>query len=355
MGGNLAPDPAVDAAARVLAHADDDHAGPVARTRLLLTEHLRLLHRGELLNAAALVDAELARDRLGSASRGCWMVTRAEVQRLSGRLDEARRTLVSALEYLSLDDDLGMADIARADLAGVLADLGEALRARDVADSVVVHDPRVAARLARATVRLAEGDRDELAAQLAVDVADTGFTLWAVDVLWEAMRVGPAPASLALGRDIGAPIDSELLAAMLRLATATVDDDLLVVHECASALFELGYSAYGADAVALAVEMAARSGQRFLSPLVERSRVAASDVPRLQEVLGIAPKPPTDVLTAREREIVELAGAGRSSKDIARDLGISSRTVDNHLGAAYRKLGIGSRHELPPSTRPAGR
>ncbi|MEO1057571.1 MAG: LuxR C-terminal-related transcriptional regulator, partial [Actinomycetota bacterium] len=353
MAGDLSPDPAVDAAARVLARVDDDHAAPVARTRLLLTEHLRLLHRGDLLSAAALVDTELAHDRLGSASRGSWMVTRAEVQRLSGRPADARRTLVAALEYLTLDDDLGMADIARAELAGVLADLGELTRARETAGSVAAHDPRVAARLARAEVRMAEGDCDDIAARLARDVANTGFTVWAADVACEAIRVGPAPASLALVRDLGAEIDSELLRALIRLGDATIDADLLVVHECASTLFEMGHATYGADAVALAMELAARSGQRFLSPLAERARAAAGEIPRLHEVLGLVPASPTDVLTERERQVVELASSGRSSKDIARDLGISSRTVDNHLGAAYRKLGIASRHELPPSTRPA--
>ncbi|MEM9513714.1 MAG: LuxR C-terminal-related transcriptional regulator [Actinomycetota bacterium] len=353
MAGDLSPDPAVDAAARVLAQLDDDHRAPAARTRLLLTEHLRLLHRGELLSAAALVDAELAHDRLGSASRGSWIVTRAEVQRLSGRPGDARRTLVAALEYLALDDDLGMADIARAELAGVLADLGELTRAREAAAEVVAHDPRVAARLARAEVRMVEGDRDDIAARLAGGVAETGFTVWAADVACEAIRVGPAPLSVALARDVGAEIDSELLAALIRLGEATIDDDLLVVHECASTLFEMGYATYGADAVALAMDLAARSGQRFLSPLAERARAAARDIPRLREVLGLIPPSPTDVLTERERQIVELAASGRSSKDIGRDLGISSRTVDNHLGAAYRKLGIGSRHELPASMRPA--
>ncbi len=44
-------------------------------------------------------------------------------------------------------------------------------------------------------------------------------------------------------------------------------------------------------------------------------------------------------LTARQREILELVLAGTSSKNIAADLQISQRTVDNHRAAIMRKLG----------------
>ncbi len=51
-------------------------------------------------------------------------------------------------------------------------------------------------------------------------------------------------------------------------------------------------------------------------------------------------------LSAREREIALLAGAGRSSKQIAEALYLSVRTVDNHLQKVYVKLGVGGRGEL---------
>ena len=47
-------------------------------------------------------------------------------------------------------------------------------------------------------------------------------------------------------------------------------------------------------------------------------------------------------LTARQREILELVLAGASSKNIAADLQISQRTVDNHRAAIMRKLGARS-------------
>ncbi|MET0660140.1 MAG: response regulator [Steroidobacteraceae bacterium] len=44
-------------------------------------------------------------------------------------------------------------------------------------------------------------------------------------------------------------------------------------------------------------------------------------------------------LTARQRQILELVLAGHPSKNIAADLGISQRTVDNHRAAIMRKTG----------------
>jgi DNA-binding CsgD family transcriptional regulator len=60
----------------------------------------------------------------------------------------------------------------------------------------------------------------------------------------------------------------------------------------------------------------------------------------------------SDGLTRREREIAQLAAQGRSSPEIARDLVVSVRTVDNHLQRVYTKLGITSRAELASRLMP---
>ena len=46
-----------------------------------------------------------------------------------------------------------------------------------------------------------------------------------------------------------------------------------------------------------------------------------------------------DSLTAREREVIELACDGLTSKEIAERLGLSVRTIDSHRYHAIRKLG----------------
>lgn len=48
-------------------------------------------------------------------------------------------------------------------------------------------------------------------------------------------------------------------------------------------------------------------------------------------------------LTQHEREVLELSRAGQTSGRLARELGVSHRTVDKHLENAYRKLGVTNR------------
>jgi DNA-binding CsgD family transcriptional regulator len=50
-------------------------------------------------------------------------------------------------------------------------------------------------------------------------------------------------------------------------------------------------------------------------------------------------------LTRREAEVVRRVASGLGNAHIARDLGVSERTVEKHLQRAYRKLGVRSRSE----------
>lgn len=52
------------------------------------------------------------------------------------------------------------------------------------------------------------------------------------------------------------------------------------------------------------------------------------------------------VLSEREREITMLVAQGRSNVEIGRELSISHKTVEKHLGSAYRKLGFSTRAQL---------
>ena len=53
----------------------------------------------------------------------------------------------------------------------------------------------------------------------------------------------------------------------------------------------------------------------------------------------------TEALTARQKECLLLLKDGMTSKQIARELGISPRTVDQHIAVALESLGVRSRLE----------
>lgn len=48
-------------------------------------------------------------------------------------------------------------------------------------------------------------------------------------------------------------------------------------------------------------------------------------------------------LTKREKEVLDHLARGCSNRQIARSLGISERTVKNHLSNIFTKLGVGDR------------
>jgi len=56
-------------------------------------------------------------------------------------------------------------------------------------------------------------------------------------------------------------------------------------------------------------------------------------------------------LTDREHQVAKLAAAGVASRDIAEQLFLSIRTVENHLQRAYGKLGVTGRAELAGALR----
>jgi DNA-binding NarL/FixJ family response regulator len=56
--------------------------------------------------------------------------------------------------------------------------------------------------------------------------------------------------------------------------------------------------------------------------------------------------PELDLLTPREREVLQHIARGFMYKEIAAQLGISAKTVEAHVSAVLRKLQLSSRHEL---------
>ena len=68
----------------------------------------------------------------------------------------------------------------------------------------------------------------------------------------------------------------------------------------------------------------------------------------LDAFTGPAPQPETelDLLTPREREVLQHIARGYMYKEIALRLEISPKTVEAHVSSVLRKLQLSSRHEL---------
>jgi DNA-binding NarL/FixJ family response regulator len=56
--------------------------------------------------------------------------------------------------------------------------------------------------------------------------------------------------------------------------------------------------------------------------------------------------PELDQLTPRERDVLRLIARGYAYKEIARQLSISTKTVETHVSSVLRKLQLSNRHEL---------
>jgi DNA-binding NarL/FixJ family response regulator len=103
------------------------------------------------------------------------------------------------------------------------------------------------------------------------------------------------------------------------------------------------------DAAPVELELAIQAVQRgetYLSPAVSRGVV--SDY--VQRLRGDAV--PAAVLTPRQREVLQLVAEGHSTKDIARRLGLSVKTVDTHRSQLMKQLDI---HEVAGLVRYAVR
>jgi DNA-binding CsgD family transcriptional regulator len=94
------------------------------------------------------------------------------------------------------------------------------------------------------------------------------------------------------------------------------------------------------DPLLEALALAARCGARALERR-SRAELAAIGVrPRTTDRSG------ADSLTPSERRVVELAATGGTNREIAQALFVTEKTVETHLGRAFRKLDVSSRRQL---------
>lgn len=82
---------------------------------------------------------------------------------------------------------------------------------------------------------------------------------------------------------------------------------------------------------------------RGLSPL--HPHIAQQVISEFQQAVDLNTLP-SDTLTAREREVLDLVGQGQSNKEVAQNLWISPKTVSKHVSNILAKLNLSNRTQL---------
>lgn len=326
------------------------HAGvagpPCARELLLLSRFLAWTFEGRHDEATRLAreqrDAAIAEEH---PAVGMWEFAAAETALHRGRLIEAEALARRAVRHLTWQDFTGLRWPALALLAAVHATLGaeaEARAALALLPAEASADVKVELHLARARALLGQATGAELATTARRALAESHAFL-AVLALDDALLLARDHAersayAATLAAEAGR---SPLVEALARRAQALLAEDASELERAAAALDRVGLDGRAAHTLLAAADLRRTQGAREAERRLRRAAVdlggPMSNGSRVSPWSG---------LSAREREIAALAAAHTRSREIAERLGLSVRTVDNHLSRVFRKLGVRGRADL---------
>jgi len=300
-----------------------------------------VFQRGRLAHAAADALAAGAGDGdLPTAAVPRAATILAEIDMEQGRIDEAGLLLEDAAHRTTWDDGpqhafhlsaLGRLRHRRGDHAGALEDLLEAGRRMESLD---VHNPAVLPWRSRAAVAAMAAHDRARAATLAAEEVALARTFGASRPLGVALRaaalVAPAEERLVLLQEA---------VACLERSPGALDRSRALI-DLGSELRRVGRRRDSRDCLRAGLDVAHRCEATMLVARAHEELVASGARPRRERLSG------SDALTPRERQVAELAARGVSNRDIAQRLFITPKTVEWHLGNAYRKLELHSRSSL---------
>jgi DNA-binding CsgD family transcriptional regulator len=204
--------------------------------------------------------------------------------------------------------------------------------------------------LARAWALVAGGDSAAAHSVLlaaADDAERSGLVPATAWLLHDAVRLGPGHAAQAVEQklaELAASTDSQLvhMRADHTAALAAGDGDRL--SKMSERFESIGAVLLAAEAAAQAASVLRNADRDRAAALDARTTALAARCEGAKTPMLVRAR--TMVLSDRERDIAVLAAEGHSSRAIAERLSISVRTVDNHLGHIYTKLGVSGRAEL---------
>ena len=311
------------------------------------------------LGAGDLVSAELALDGLAleTAGRFGWQMVdnalrlgRAHLLIARGRFRDAAAIAGSADPGIVA----GSCQAARAQalaLSGDTASAGQALeQASAPHPGPIIPMERDWLAIAETWVHAASGDIDA-ALRCALAQAErsiqAGTPAFAMIALHSAVRLGAAVRVVDRLAELVSRMQGPLPELVGTHARAAADRDGPALLSVADGFATLGFLPYAAEAAGQAADVF--STQRGPgSAAARRAAARATELSRqCQHLDSLAVRRLTAPdLSTRERQVARLAAAGRTSQEIADDLVLSVRTVENHLQHAYTKLGVSGRNEL---------
>lgn len=286
---------------------------------------------------------------------GMWAAIRGVLAKAQGRVKVAQQALREAIVLLDGHDPLRLRRVYLSELAGTHAMAGDTVQAEAwltrmdtcPAPPGVLLDPWIERN--RAWVFAAAHDLPSAAARAlgaAKSARSVGAPMLEALALFDAARFGAASEVRGRLSDLASACDLPATAAFATVAGALAHDDAHQLTTAAETLHDLGHLLPAAEAAATAYRLHARAGRRTL---------AKNTLVRARELLtecGGARTPLTVLtgseasLTPRELQVAKLIAAGLSGRAVANRLGLSLRTVNNHLGRVYAKLGVSGRHAL---------
>ena len=271
-----------------------------------------------------------------------------------GRVRQARDRFAEAHAGLTGMPVPGWIMLCSLGMTKALALLGETGPARQAAAELAAQqnpafswrEPEI--RLARAWVAANEGAVSH-AIQLAHQAAEfaAGHELYAqeTNALHAAVCFGDRSVASQLTA-LAARVDGPRAPAAAAHAAALAAEDPTALLAASSRFEQIGDLLSAADAAAHAATAASqhRSRRQMTAALMHLERLAsACDGVRTPALLAAARPLP---LTDREREMVTLAAAGLTNKEIAGRLFVAVRTVEGHLYRAGAKLGTSDRKQF---------
>ena len=185
--------------------------------------------------------------------------------------------------------------------------------------------------------------------ELLVRLRADGFAGHELLALYDMVRLGRPGHAAERMRTLLAEVPGGPVAPLLmRHADAAADSDGDALLAVARELRAHGFLLFAAEAAAGAVRVfrAVRDPQAVAASTLLADVLARCDTVHTPALLTVRP-----ALTTRERQVAELAAEGAKSREIADQLFLSPRTVENHLQRVYTKLGVNGREALAPALR----